>query len=227
MPNGSMAPEHPRLGERLAKVLVALESRSQQEQEQLEALRGEGGTALRERASSFMLDVGPEVGLLLNTLARAMGAVTVIEVGGSVGYSTLWLAEALQATDGKLYSIEVDPGKREQQAANLDAAGLRSIVELTGVEAPELVPKVTTPIDLVLLDHWKELYVRDFDACWPQVRVGGVVVADNILVPVKNAALIARYHDHVHQQADARTFTLALGDGIEITIKTNVPDGST
>lgn len=205
---------------RVSEVLRALESRSREESAELEELRKQGGTALRDRAASFMLDVGPEVGLLLNLLVRAMAATTVVEVGGSVGYSTVWLAEAARATGGRVISIEVDAGKQRQQEENLQAAGLAGVVELTPTEAPALVARLADPIDLVLLDHWKELYVRDFDACWPHLRRGGVVAADNILVPMKNAALIARYLEHVRCRPDTRTLTLPVGDGVELTAKT-------
>lgn len=200
-------------------VVQQLDARSRQEQAALEVLRAQGGGALRERAGSFMLDVGPDVGLLLNLLVRAKGARSVIEIGGSVGYSTLWLADAVRATGGRLYSIEVDPAKQREQEANLEAAGLRDVVELTSVEAVELVPQLPAPLDFVLLDHWKELYVRDFDACWSRLAVGGMVVADNILVPVKNAATIDAYRRHVRARVDARTLLLSIGDGVELTLK--------
>ncbi|MET9297537.1 class I SAM-dependent methyltransferase [Streptomyces sp. NPDC003077] len=210
---------------RFTAVLAELEERSLKEQRELEALRAAGGTALRERAGSFMLDVGPEVGQLLNTLVRALAARTVVEVGGSVGYSTLWLAEAVRATGGRLYSIEVDPGKQAEQRDNVEAAGLADVVELTALEAPALVPTLTGPLDLVLLDHWKELYVRDFDACWPALRPGGLVVADNILIPKKNAEVIAGYRRHVGGVPDAQSQVLAIGDGVELTVKREARPG--
>ncbi|WP_307797780.1 O-methyltransferase [Streptomyces laculatispora] len=200
-------------------MLAELEARSRKEQQELEVLRAAGGTALRERAGSFMLDVGPEVGLFLNTLVRVAGARTVVEIGGSVGYSTVWLAEAVRATGGRLHSIEVDRQKQEEQRAYLTAAGLDAYVELTSREAPELVPSLSAPVDLVLLDHWKELYVRDFDACWPALRPGGVIVADNVLMPRKNAEVIARYRHHLSGIPDAQSQMLALGDGLEVTTK--------
>lgn len=214
-----MQPLFPSIDPRAAAVLAELEARSRKEQEELEVLRAAGGTALRERAGSFMLDVGPEAGLLLNTLVRVAGARTVVEIGGSVGYSTVWLAEAVRATGGRLYSIEVDRHKRDEQRAHLVAAGLESYVELTGREAPDLVPSLTAPVDLVLLDHWKELYVRDFDACWPALRPGGVIVADNVLVPQKNAEVIARYRRHISTLPDAQSHLIAVGDGLELTTK--------
>ncbi|RPK45952.1 O-methyltransferase [Streptomyces sp. ADI92-24] len=214
-----MPPSVPSLDPRIESVLAELEARSRKEQQELEVLRAAGGTALRERAGSFMLDVGPEVGLFLNTLVRVAGARTVVEIGGSVGYSTVWLAEAVRATGGRLHSIEVDRQKQEEQRGYLTAAGLDAYVELTSREAPELVPSLSAPVDLVLLDHWKELYVRDFDACWPALRPGGVIVADNVLMPRKNAEVIARYRHHLSGIPDAQSQMLALGDGLEVTTK--------
>lgn len=211
-----------RMDDRARAVLGALEERSLRERHDLEALRARGGTALREQAARFMLDVGPEVGLFLNMLVRAMNATTVVEVGGSVGYSTIWLAQAVVANNGRLYSIEVDAGKRGEQEVNLDAAGVRSVVTVSAAEADQIVAALGAPIDLVLLDHWKELYVRDFDVLWPQLRPGGVVLADNMLRPAKNEAVIAEYRRHVLAQPDAQTCTLPIGDGVEMTTKTPV-----
>jgi predicted O-methyltransferase YrrM len=208
---------------RVASVLSALGDRSRQEQKELEELRARGGAALRRQAGSFMLDVGPAVGLFLNMITRAVNARTVIEVGGSVGYSTVWLAEAVTTTGGRLYSIEVEPEKQQQQRRHLTAAGLVSVVELTSKQAAELVAEIPAPLDMVLLDHWKELYVRDFDACWPALRPGGMIVADNILLPRKNAAIIAEYREHIAGKPDARSMVLDIGSGLEITVKVS-PD---
>lgn len=203
----------------VAWVLADLESRSRSEQDELERLRAAGGSALRERAGEFMLDVGPEVGLFLNSVARAMRAQVVVEVGGSVGYSTLWLADAVRDNGGRVYSIEVDPRKQRQQWAYLCAAGLHAVVEQTPLEVGDLLPCLPQPVDLVLLDHWKELYIRDFEFCWPALRPGGVVVADNILRPTKNLPVIAEYRRRISKVPDAQSQVLDLGDGLELTVK--------
>ncbi len=204
---------------RIKAVLDGLDARSAQESALLESLRTQGGSAIRDRAENLMLDVGPEVGLFLNLLVRTTGATVVIEIGGSVGYSTIWLAEAVKANGGKLYSFEVNPLKQQEQKENLEAAGLSSVVELIAGQADEVIPKMELNLDLVLLDHWKELYVRDFEVCWSKLRTGGCIVADNILMPKKNADVIAKYLDCVHNQTDARSTLLPIGDGLEITVK--------
>ena len=120
---------------RIQAVLERLEARSQQENSLLESLRSRGGSAIRDRAENLMLDVGPEVGLFLNLLVRSTRATAVIEIGGSVGYSTIWLAEAVRANGGRLYSFEVNSAKQQEQKENLEAAGLLSVVELIDQEA--------------------------------------------------------------------------------------------
>ena len=46
----------------------------------------------------------PESGALLNLLIRALGVRDALEIGTSNGVSTVWLAEALQSTGGRLLS---------------------------------------------------------------------------------------------------------------------------
>jgi hypothetical protein len=96
------------------KVLDRLEARSADKQAHLEQLRVHGGSSIRDIASKLMLDVGSEVGLLLNLLVRLNGSRRIVEVGASVGYSTLWLAEAARATGGKVLTFEPDAIKVEE-----------------------------------------------------------------------------------------------------------------
>ncbi len=203
----------------VAAVLEDLEARSRAEQPELEALRVQGGRALRDRASEFMLDVGPEVGQLLNMLVHMLGAKRVLEVGSSVGYSTLWLAEAVRSNGGSIVAIEPDPEKKRQLRENLARAGLASVVELPEGDTVDIIERLPGPLDLVFLDHWKELYAREFTLVWPKLRRGGVVAADNIIIPAKNRAEIEKYLQLISETPDARTLTLSLGDGVELTVR--------
>lgn len=200
-------------------VLDLLEARSAREQDRLEVLRSQGGSSIRDVASTLMLDVGADVGLLLNLLVRLSGARCIVEIGGSVGYSTLWLAEAARVTGGRVISFETDPIKFEQLRTNLAAAELLAQVELRPDDAGEALPQLAAPIDLLFLDHWKELYVREFQSGWPKLPRGGMVLADNVLRPAKNAQQIAAYHDCIAATPDARSLTLDIGDGVELTVK--------
>ncbi len=71
-----------------------------------------------------MLAVGPDTAQFLNTLVRARRARLAIEVGGSMGYSTIWLGEALEATGGRLITLEIVPAKIEILRRRITQAGL-------------------------------------------------------------------------------------------------------
>jgi len=218
--NGTITPTSAAAG-----VLAMLESRSRQERPELDRLNNLGAAATRAAAPGLMLDVGPEVGRLLNALVRIIGAKQILEIGGSVGYSTIWLADAAAAIGGRVLSVEPDPGKAAELRSNIAAAGLDDYVEVLQEDAADVIPRLSGPLDLVLIDHWKDLYVREFDAVWPRVRPGGAVVADNILLPEATRPRMQAYQEHVRAAAGAYSLTVQLGDGVELTWRTEAEAG--
>jgi predicted O-methyltransferase YrrM len=208
-----------------ASVLATLEERSRREQAELDRLNQIGAAATRAAAPGLMLDVGPDVGRLLNALVRIVGAKQVLEIGGSVGYSTIWLADAAAAVGGRVVSVEPDPGKAEQLRYNITAAGLADHVEVMQEDVADVIPRLSGELDLVLIDHWKDLYVREFDAVWPRIRTGGVVVADNVLLPEATRPRMQAYQEHVRAAPGAYSLTLPLGDGVELTWRTGFEGG--
>jgi len=204
---------------RVTAVIDRLTRRSQSEQEELAELNRRGAPFVREAAPRLMLDVGGEVGRLLNMLTRACNAKVVVEIGGSVGYSTLWFAEAARTTGGTVFSIEPDPLKRRQQEENLRAAGLLEHVSMIDGDARDVISDLPRPFDLVLIDHWKDLYIREFDQVWPRMRKGGLVIADNILRPDATLDRMKAYVAHVRSVAPDLSMTLDVGAGIEITTR--------
>lgn len=204
----------------MGQVLSKLDTRADAEDEEIRAVLLSGGVdGLREASIRFVLPTGTEVGQTLSLLARCLDARAILEVGGSVGYSTIWLASAAQATGGLVQSIERDEGKVEEQRGNLEEAGLLEYVELLPGASDVVLPTLSGPYDLVLIDHWKAHYARDFDLIWPKVRRGGVVVADNILNPPMNQKEAKAYTAHVRSLPDVWSFTLPIGDGVEITVR--------
>lgn len=202
-----------------AEVLARLDKRSASERSELEALNAKGASFTREAAPRLMLDVGADVGKFLNILARTTSAKRAVEIGGSVGYSTIWLAAAMAATGGEVVSIEPDQGKVAELSRNLEDAGLLPYVRIIPESAHIALPQLSGPFDIVLIDHWKDLYIREFDLAWPKVRAGGVVIADNILQPAATAAQMRAYQEHVRSLPDSCSETLPLGDGVEVTVR--------
>lgn len=203
---------------RISEVLDQLQARTDAEDDDVRAVvRAGGALALRKAAGRFVLPVGADVGRFLNLLVRCLGATRILEIGASVGYSTIWLAEAARHTGGTVDSIECDAAKVAEQLDNLEAAGLAGVVRQLAGASEAVLPTLAGPYDLVLVDHWKQHYVRDFDLVWPKVGPRGVVVADNILSPPFTGDEADAYVRHTRARRDAWSFTLPIGDGVEIT----------
>ncbi len=128
--------------------------------------------------------VSPAQGKLLYLLARIHRASNVLELGTLGAYSTIWLARALPA-DGRLVTLEVDPGYAAVASANIERAGLGELVELRvgpALEAmKELVAQGAGPFDLIFIDADKPTTPEYFEQALALSRPGGVIVVDNVV----------------------------------------------
>jgi predicted O-methyltransferase YrrM len=197
-------------------ILAEYEARAAEERRTIDALAdGE----MFHRRDDFLISVGPHTGTFLNILAKDSGARAILEIGASYGYSTMWLAEAAQATGGKVTSLELRPEKVDYARERLARAGLESFVDFRIGDARESLAALAGPFDLVLLDLWKELYVDCFDLVYPKLQSGGFIAADNMLHPANTVAHANAYRAHVRQQAGVSTILLPIGSGVELTRK--------
>ena len=188
--------------------------------EELEAQRLEqSGEApgTRDR-DARMLAVGPDTGQLLNTLIRATGARRVVEIGGSMGYSTIWQGEAVEANRGQLFTLERVPSKVETLRRRIAQAELDETVRIREGDALQILRDLEGPFDFVLVDAWKPDYPSYFDLVFPKLRLGGLMVADNITRPKPDAG-IAEYVRKAREHAEARSQLIELGSGLELTIR--------
>ena len=170
-----------------------------------------------KRRDEFLLEVGEAVGTIMNLLVREAQARTILEVGTSYGYSTLWLAEAARATQGKLMSLDLNAEKQAYARAMLQKAGLESYADFRCGDAIELIEKLDGGIDFVLIDLWKDLYIPCFDVVLPKLAPGGIIVADNMIVPQDNQAAALAYRAHVRSHPGIDSVLLPVGHGIEVS----------
>ena len=123
----------------------------------------------------------PDAARLLLMLASVANAQNILEIGTSVGYSTVHLALAAQETGGHVTTLELMPAKYEQAAANLARAGLSGFVTQKQGDARALLASLPGPWDLVFVDAEKDVYLDTWQLFKDHVRPGGLVVADNAL----------------------------------------------
>ncbi|HEY6482282.1 MAG TPA: class I SAM-dependent methyltransferase [Steroidobacteraceae bacterium] len=195
-------------------VLAEYDARAAAEEEQT---RHVSAADVGRHIDDLLLRVGPRTGLLLNLLVKEAGARHIVEVGTSYGYSTVWLAEAARHTGGRVTTLEIHPGKIEYAAAMLGKAGLAAQVQFRPGDARMTLVDLAGPIDFVLLDLWKDLYVGCFDLLHPKLAAGAILVADNMTYPQISRLAAAHYRRHVRAAVGMSSVMLPIGSGLEVS----------
>ena len=182
-------------------------------------LRGRGffDVITPESMRDMYIPVSPEQGRLLYLQARQLGARNVVEYGTSFGISTIYLAAAVKDNGGGcVVGSEIEPGKHAQAVANLKEAGLDPFADDRLGDAVETLAQVPEPVDLVLLDGWKDLYLPILKLLMPRLRPGAVVLADNIFTFRKD---LRPYVDYVQCGENGfESTTLRISDGFEYSV---------
>jgi predicted O-methyltransferase YrrM len=178
--------------------------------EQEDAAERERGVA-RERRSRA---VTPTTGRFLFTLVAPQNACEVLEVGGSRGYSSIWLAAGVRILGGRVLSIEHDPAKSEAWRRNVAEAGLEEWADLVEGDAFEAMAGIADIFDVVFIDAEKEDYEPFFVLARRKLEPGGLVVADNVLSHEETLGAYSRA-----RQADPTlvSVTVPLDRGLEVT----------
>jgi predicted O-methyltransferase YrrM len=198
----------------IERVLADFERRAEEEQRRTMA-PGAPGTNLDD----LLLSVGREAGILLYLLASGGQARRILELGTSYGYSTVWLAAAARATGGKVLSCALRDFKIEHARQALTRAGLSSRVEFHQGDCLETLKTLPGPFDFVLLDVWKDLYLPCFELVHPKLAPGGIIAADNMLLPQVVRPQAEAYRARVRAAGDLDSVLLEVGNGVEISRK--------
>ena len=188
--------------DRVLSVLTRLE-----EQDRLER---EAGLPSAQRARQ----VEPTTGRFLFLLAAAQAGIEVLEIGGSRGYSTIWLAAGARVLGGRVVSLELDPVKCEAWRASVADAGLEEWAELVEGDAFETLRASDDVFDLVFLDAEKDDYEALFRLARRLLEPGALVVADNV---TSHAETLAAYSAARQSDPTLVSVTVPLDRGLELT----------
>lgn len=169
-----------------------------------------------EAAGLPPISVSAAQGSLLNLLAQATGARTILEIGTLGGYSTIWLARALSA-DGKVVTLEASPKHAAVAQRNLERAGVADKVEIQVGPAQETLPRLIAeqagPFDFIFIDADKESYPAYLAWTLELARPGTLIVADNV---IRNGRILNETSDDVNVQG-ARRFNDLLAAEPRVT----------
>jgi predicted O-methyltransferase YrrM len=138
----------------------------------------------------------------------------VLEIGGSRGYSTIWLAAGARYLGGRVLSLEADPVKCEAWRRNITAAGLGDWAELIEGDAFETLRQIDDVFDVVFLDAEKEDYEALFALARTKLEPGAAVIADNVL---SHEETLGAYSNARQADPTLESVTVPLDRGLEIS----------
>ncbi len=167
--------------------------------------------------------VGPMDGRHLEVITAASGAKKAVEIGTLGGYSTVCLARGL-ASGGVLHTFELDPRHAEVAAESVRRAGYEDVVRVHVGSALERLADITAeaPFDLVFIDADKERYPAYLAWAENHLRVGGVLLADNVFRKPRRAEMaevIDAFNRLLAGSPRWRTTMLPLEDGLAFAVK--------
>jgi predicted O-methyltransferase YrrM len=190
------------LDDRVRAVLERLEREDAEE-------RAQGlPSAQRSRA------VAPTTGRFLFSLVAPQTDCEVLEIGGSRGYSTIWLAAGVRHLGGRVLSLEQDPAKADAWRRNVEDAGLEEWAQLIDGDAFQTLAALEDVFDVCFLDAEKRDYEALFALAREKLEPGALVVADNVTSDSQLAAYSAA------RQADPTllSLTVPLDRGLELSV---------
>jgi predicted O-methyltransferase YrrM len=191
------------LDDRVRTVLARLEAEDQKERAR--------GLPPEQRSRA----VTRTTGRFLFALVAPQTDCEVLEIGGSRGYSTIWLGAGVRYLGGHVLSLEHDPAKIEAWRQNVADAGLEDWVELVEGDAFDLLPGIEDVFDVVFLDAEKEAYEPLFDLARPKLEPGGLVVADNVL---SHEEVLGAYSRARQADPTLESVTVPLDRGLELSV---------
>ena len=139
----------------------------------------------------------------------------VLEIGGSRGYSSIWLGAGVRYLGGRVLSLENDPAKVEAWRRNVAEAGLEDWCELIDGDALEVVPGIADVFDVVFLDAEKEQYEQLFTQARTKLEPGAVVIADNVL---SHEDVLGAYSRARQSDPTLESVTVPQDRGLELSV---------
>jgi len=171
--------------------------------------------------------ISKNIGMFYNIMLKSINAKKILEIGMSVGYSGLWFADAVMLntqSDGQIITIEREKFKIDKATRNFEEAGVSSLIKIRKGEARKILNEIKEVFgenyfDFIFIDADKESYIEYFDLCLPLIRKGGIIGADNILLPERFNEMMVDYISHVRSNPNVQSVTVPIDNGEEVTIK--------
>ena len=175
--------------------------------------------------------VHKEVSDLLKVLLKVDKPKNILEVGCAIGYSSILFATTV-GDEVKITTVERNEAMIERAKENIKRAGCENNITILEGDAEELLPKVEGKFDMIFLDAAKGQYKLFYDMVIDKLKVGGLLISDNILykgmvahddfVVRRKKTIVKRmrnYLDYICNCEYLSTSLIPIGDGVALSYK--------
>ena len=159
-------------------------------------------------------NVSRETGTYLFNLILKHKPKTIVEVGASNGYSTIFLALAAQKIGAKVISYEFVPEKVGEWVSNLQHARLIKYVQIIPDDANKRLTELTDKVDFLFLDARKCDYLKQLKLVEKKLSKKTIIAADNVM---SHAPILTDYLKYVRTRY--RSELINIGTGLEVSRK--------
>lgn len=167
-------------------------------------------------------------GRLLSMLSHLVQPKRILEIGTYTGYSALCLAEGLHK-DGKIITLDCNEDLMHFTKDVFEKSEFKNQIDFRCGDAMEIIPMLEETFDLVFIDADKSNYLNYYKMILPKVRIGGLIIADNVLWSGKvldleqnqdlDTVVIHEFNQTVQQDERVQNVLLPVRDGLMVLRK--------
>lgn len=171
---------------------------------------------------------GSYQGRVLSMISKLINPKSILELGTFTGYSTMCLAEGLQA-DGEIHTIDINKELVDFQRKYFDKSDYGHQIHQHLGNALDVIPKIDKTFDLIFIDADKPNYINYFHLIIDKLNSGGIILSDNVLWhgkvietldPKDNSTkAVLEYNKLLKEDPRIETVMLPIRDGLTISRK--------
>lgn len=179
----------------------------------------------------FGLVVDDDVARMLQVIITMIRPKRILEIGTSIGFSTVMMAKAMKHYGGKIVTIELNAEVAEQAVRNFQREGVKEQIHVKVGDVRAVISGMNGKYDLIFQDVGdKRLYAEMLEDYVKLLSTGGVLLAEDTLFPVfdfdseyKELAQMRNpldmFNKKVANCSQFKSTLLPIGDGLTIAVK--------
>ena len=173
--------------------------------------------------------IDEDVSRMLQLIIQLTHPEKILEIGTSIGYSTVSMAHDIKGYGGKITTIEYDEVVAKQALKNFEDRGLSDTIQVKIGDAEEIIPQIQEKFDVIFQDVGdKKLYPKLLDECLRILKPGGLLLAEDTLFPIMFTSEkhgedfikpIHKFNEKIANNPNLESTILSIGDGLTIAYK--------